>query len=210
MLKDPFASYTMPASASSCSYTNMKVQTDNTVLNPGTYCNGLQIQNFANVTFSPGVYIISGGTLNLQGKSTNSPLTVTANNVTFILTKNIQLKMQNATFNSSPYMGSDAGNFAGFLFFLDQTPGSNGQTQYQSNSTWSGVTMNSSGIIYLAGMDLTLQNNSNITLNTGTFIAGWIQADNSAFKLYGTVNSPSAAAAAMKKTIASNTPVLVY
>src|SRR4029077_5184544 len=68
MLPDPFAGYTMPASANTCTYTQMKVQTDNTVLSPGTYCKGLQIQNVSNVTFSPGLYIITDGDLQIQGQ----------------------------------------------------------------------------------------------------------------------------------------------
>src|SRR4029077_8445531 len=79
--QDPYANMTMPASAANCDYTQMKVQTNGTVLTPGTYCKGLQLQNISNVTFSPGLYIISGGNLQAQGQS-NTSMNITATGVT--------------------------------------------------------------------------------------------------------------------------------
>ena len=144
---DPFASYPMPASAANCDFTNMQVKTDGVTLTPGTYCKGLQLQNISNVTFSPGIYIISGGKFQMQGQG-NSSLNVTAHGVTFLLTGNsASLVFKNVNLDMTPTTG--AGTFAGFLFFLDQTPDSQGNQQYGSQSTFQNVTLNSNGIIYL-------------------------------------------------------------
>ena len=90
-------------------------------------------------------------------------------------------------------MGSDAGQFAGFLFFLDQTLGNDGKTHYANQSTFKGVTMNTSGIIYLKGQQFNIQNSSNITINPGIIIAGYILPDNSKLSLISSTRSSSPA-----------------
>jgi Flp pilus assembly protein TadG len=85
LFPDPFSSYAMPASASNCDYGTIAGKTGNNpkykmpnnatsvVLSPGTYCQGLQLQggSLTSVTFNPGVYIIAGGQLQMQGQSNN-------------------------------------------------------------------------------------------------------------------------------------------
>ena len=208
MLNDPYINYAMPSSASTCNFTGLQVKTSGTALNPGTYCNGLDIQ--IDTTFNPGLYVIKDGQLKVSNAKT-----INATGVTFLLTGNNaglnidMTKYSGSAFNITPDMNSDAGQFAGFLFFLDQTPGSDGHTHYQGQSVLKGVTMNTNGIIYLTGQQLQMQNNSNITINPGSLIAGYILPQSSKLSLTGNVNAPGAAAAAMKKSITSNTPVLV-
>jgi len=206
MLPDPYSSFSMPSSAATCSYTGLQVNTAGTTLNPGTYCNGLKIQ--ANTTLNPGVYIIKNGQLTIQNAQT-----ITASGVTFLLTGNNaglnidMTKYTNSSLNLTPDVGSDAGQFAGFLFFLDQTPGSDGKTHYQGQSVLKGVNMSTSGTIYLAGQQLQIQNNSNITLNTGSIVAGYILPTQSQLTLTGLLSSPQGATG-LTKSMTSNTPVL--
>jgi hypothetical protein len=61
--------------------------------------------------------------------------------------------------------------------------GADEKTHYASQSTFKGVTMNTSGIIYLKGQQFNIQNSSNITINPGIIIAGLILPDNSKLSL---------------------------
>ena len=63
---DPLA-FLAPPATSACTYTNYKVSTGTTTLNPGTYCNGIQISGATIVTFNPGMYILMGGGLTVSG-----------------------------------------------------------------------------------------------------------------------------------------------
>ncbi len=221
MFPDPFAAYTMPASASTCNYgwigpgaphgqpPAMNVTANNTTLSPGTYCQGLTANNVSNVTFNPGVYIINGGLLKIQGPAgyTN----VTAPGVTFLLMgQNAGLNLQKVNFNITPDT-TNAGNFNGFLFFLDQSSCSSGNCSYGNQSTFDNVTMNTSGIVYLVGQQMQIKNASNITLNTGSIIAGFILPVNtSTLNVTGQLNTGSTAQIALQKAGASGTnPLLI-
>jgi Flp pilus assembly protein TadG len=194
MFPDPYASIAMPASAANCDYTQMKVQTNGTVLTPGTYCKGLQLQNISDVTFSPGLYIISGGDLQAHGQG-NTSMNITATGVTFILTgQNAGLDLKNVNFNITP--ATNVGAFSGFLFFLDQTTDSHGKTLYGNQSKIENVQMNTRGIIYLAGQSFSPTKGSAITMNPGSIIADVMQLDSaSSFNLTGSLNGPWAALA---------------
>lgn len=201
LLNDPYASYVVPTS--SCDYTNLTVKTA-TTLNPGTYCGGVTIN--ASTTFSPGMYTMKGGDLAISGTGVN----VVAKGVTFLLTG----KGAGVTINTtgaitmSPASAGTAGQFDGFVFYLDQS-GSGGA--YLSQSKIQATTMTASGVFYLKGQQLIISNKANVTVNPGSIIAGFILPDTGSYlNLTGTINSPSAALAALKKTGAtSGGPVLV-
>ena len=78
---DPL-SFLVPPTTSACTYTNYKVSTGTTTLNPGTYCNGIQISGATIVTFNPGMYILMGGGLTVSGASI-----LKGTGVTFFLTQ---------------------------------------------------------------------------------------------------------------------------
>jgi ABC-type polysaccharide/polyol phosphate transport system ATPase subunit len=69
--------------------------------------------------------------------------------------------------------------------------------------------MNFSGVMYFVGQTLAISNNATVTVSPGSIIADMILPNNGHLNLTGTVNSPTAAQQAMKKTITSNTPTLV-
>ena len=58
LIPDPLASLNIPTPGE-CDFENMQVIGSTTTLNPGVYCEGLEIMNGANVTLTPGVYIIT-------------------------------------------------------------------------------------------------------------------------------------------------------
>lgn len=204
MLPDPYSSYDVPTNE--CTYTNLTISTD-TTLKPGTYCGGINIKSAAQVTFSPGLYYIQNGDIQILGSSG-----ATGNGVTFLISgssSNININTT-GTIALSPDIGSDAGKWAGFLFYYDQPSSTNNKkSAKEGKNTISSATVNVSGIIYLAGQKLNITDGAKVTVNPGTIIADFILPDNGKLSLTGTVNSATAAQQAMKKSIASTNPVLV-
>jgi hypothetical protein len=68
ILPDPLAARPPPA-VDGCSTINKVVSGQTVTLNPGTYCNGLQITGGAQVTLAPGVYVIKDGPLTVDAGS---------------------------------------------------------------------------------------------------------------------------------------------
>lgn len=60
LIPDPLAALAIPT-AGPCSFNNTTISGGSKILTPGTYCGGLNISNGADVSFSPGTYVISGG-----------------------------------------------------------------------------------------------------------------------------------------------------
>jgi len=89
-----------------------------TSLGPGVYCGGISASSGANVTFTPGTYVLNGGGLNVSAGST-----LNGTSVTFYNTGD------NKTFGrisiSGGTMGSltapRSGPMEGMLFFQDRT-----------------------------------------------------------------------------------------
>ncbi|WP_407526820.1 pilus assembly protein TadG-related protein [Methylobacterium oryzisoli] len=61
-IKDPLAERVAPP-VGGCTHTNLKVTGEVRTLSPGTYCGGLTIDQGAQVTLNPGVYVIKDGPL---------------------------------------------------------------------------------------------------------------------------------------------------
>lgn len=95
-----------------CDHVDLDVDT-NTTLNPGTYCDGLEIKNTANVTFNEGIYIIDGGSFLI-----NNEAVVRGDYVGFYFTGDQpELKFDG---DADIELGAPKdGPMAGILFFLD-------------------------------------------------------------------------------------------
>src|SRR5262249_29904845 len=77
---DPYQNVPIPPYAG-CNYTSFKAPKNGPALSPGVYCNGPGIPANANVTLSPGTYIIDRGSFSVAGGAT-----VSGNGVTIVLT----------------------------------------------------------------------------------------------------------------------------
>lgn len=110
-IADPYADLMAPA-AGACTKTEFKANKTETI-NPGTYCKGMDITAQANVTFNPGVYIIKGGTVKINGQAT-----VSGTGVTIILT-------------------GDAGGYAQ----MDINGGANVNLVAPTTGTWAGISV---------------------------------------------------------------------
>ena len=65
-------SFTPPALPATCKSQNLSLKKGTYTLNPGRYCGGIDLKAQANVTFTPGVYIIDDGLFNVQSGSSVS------------------------------------------------------------------------------------------------------------------------------------------
>lgn len=81
LLDDPF-SYISPPTVGPCDHTTLVEVTSSTTLDPGNYCGGLTVD--ADVSFNPGMYVLGGQGLQIQGNSQ-----VTGDAVTFYLDNSV-------------------------------------------------------------------------------------------------------------------------
>ncbi|CDX40499.1 conserved hypothetical protein [Mesorhizobium sp. SOD10] len=119
---DPFASLPAPASSGSCQNVNGGKSTQ--TIQPGTYCNGMNLNG--NVTLSPGVYVIQG---NLK---INAGAVVQGNGVTIYMAGSNTVSMNgNATVTLS---APTSGTYSGVLFYGDRT-GTAAQSTFNGTAT---------------------------------------------------------------------------
>jgi hypothetical protein len=182
---DPLAWVPEPTGYGSCTGYKGNNVNSNTVLSPGLYCGGISLGGQANVTFSPGTYIIYGGGLSILAGAH-----VSGSAVTFYLTG---LNVSNnspgayagvniaggANVNLSAPCSSSGGGIEGMLFFQDRSisngavsvinGGANesfdGAIYFPTTSlTYSG-TSGSNGYTLLVSYDLTVSGNATIGNN---------------------------------------------
>jgi Flp pilus assembly protein TadG len=155
---DPLYDETAPSFSGTCSHTSYSITSGSTTLTPGNYCKGLTISN-ANVTFSPGLYIITGG-------ATWTNATVTGTGVTIYFTTGGgasygQFKVSNSTVTLSAPTASSNGALAAILFFADRNWSATASQDFQClTSTFQG-----DGIWYLKSAGLEVYNCSTFTGN---------------------------------------------
>ncbi|MGH7913076.1 MAG: pilus assembly protein TadG-related protein, partial [Candidatus Binataceae bacterium] len=143
---DPLAYIAAPSfDPSSCP--SFSTQNISGAVGPGTFCGGIKINAGSTVTFSPGLYIIDGGGLQIVGGAT-----VSGTGVTFYLTgvnnNNGNKKSyggvdiaSTATVNLSSPCDSSGGGIPGMLFFQDrsETNGVGSTINGSASSTFSGA-----------------------------------------------------------------------
>ncbi|MDG4877034.1 pilus assembly protein TadG-related protein [Mesorhizobium sp. WSM4935] len=119
---DPFASLPAPASSGSCQNVNSGKSTQ--TIQPGTYCNGMNLNG--NVTLSPGVYVVQG---NLK---INAGAVVQGDGVTIYMAGSNTVSMNgNATVTLS---APTSGTYSGVLFYGDRT-GTAAQSTFNGTAT---------------------------------------------------------------------------
>jgi Flp pilus assembly protein TadG len=113
---DPYANVVMPTPGA-CDYNNKTYKNDTTI-NPGVYCNGLQLNAGVTVTMNPGIYFIDRGSLQMAGNST-----LKGTGVTIILTSSTGSNYADATINGGSSLQITApttGPMAGIAIFGDR------------------------------------------------------------------------------------------
>lgn len=139
-MPDPFANLPAPP-VGPCNHTGLKVKDSPATLHPGVYCKGIEISQQSQVTFTPGVYILNGGGLQVSGGAT-----LTGAGVTFYNTS------QGFSFGPVSISGGtnltlsapDSGTYKGILFYQDRTLANTAENDFTGGSG-----MNLQGTIYL-------------------------------------------------------------
>jgi Flp pilus assembly protein TadG len=118
-IPDPLAARQPPAAAP-CTYNNTLVETGIVVLRPGVYCGGIKITNDATARLEPGIYIIRGSKLVVDGKAT-----IEGTDVGFYFDGNAA-QFEFDTETTVSLAAPSTGQMAGILFFEDRnaSPGS--------------------------------------------------------------------------------------
>lgn len=119
-VKDPYAAVPEPADAPCDHNAEFKVQNnDNITLQPGVYCGGIRI-NGGTAHFAPGVYILKGGDLVINGGVT------TGDDVFFFLTEKNGTYAEvdvagnaTVTLNADPDGDAVGADYSGMLFMQD-------------------------------------------------------------------------------------------
>lgn len=149
-ISDPLIDRIAPV-AGGCDVTNFKISSGKKILNPGTYCGGLNITKTASVTFRPGTYIIKDGKFNVSNTAS-----ISGEHVGFYLIGNASVI--NFAGDSTVHLtGALGGDMAGLLFFEDRAAPLNRQHHIQS--THADVL---TGTIYLSRGVLAVDPNSKV------------------------------------------------
>lgn len=173
-LSDPFASLTPPTnSQTGVSQCAGKGSNKACVYSAGTYSGGITVNSTS--TFSPGVYVIDGGTLDLTAN-----YTVTGTGVMFVLKNGATLKLGGSgngntlnlsgilasTLTASPYNYSqtDANALEGMLIFEDRNnnPSTNHIINGNSDTTVTNSSGGIKGTIYLPSGTAQINGTANI------------------------------------------------
>jgi len=169
-VSNPLASLVAP-SVGACTYTNYSVGGGATVtLNPGTYCNGINIANGATATFNAGTYILKGGGMTFAGGAK-----VTGTGVMFYNTYASGYAYAPFTFNNGTtetLTAPTTGTYAGILLFQDPTVVSKA-----ANSFAGGTSANLTGTLYFPTTPLSFSNGASaaytiIVADSVTFTGG--------------------------------------
>lgn len=138
----------VPTNPKNCAEKQLKIN-DDTVLTPGRYCGGISI-NGGTTTFSPGVYIIDGGTF-----KTNGNASLVGQGVTFVLTgkgnsiADVDINGGAGVSLHAPTSGSD---LAGILFFQD--PAAKDQVKPKDSLINGNADLDLRGALYFPGTGL--------------------------------------------------------
>ena len=153
---DPFAG-TLPTPASStCTYSNVNVNGGTFTANPGVYCGWINLNSAPTVNFQPGVYVIKGGGVNVNGGTWNGT------GVTFYFPDSSYIQ-----YNGTVKLNLTApttGTYANLLMY--EATGL-AKSSFSMNAT-NGATL--SGLLYLPSRQLTLNSGASVTSNNLTMV----------------------------------------
>jgi len=154
---DPYASVVMPT-VGACDYNNKTYKNPGTTIDPGVYCNGIQLNAGAVVTMNPGIYFIDRGSLKMSGGST-----LQGTGVTIIFTSSTGANYADATINGGATLAITApttGATAGIALFGDRNMPTS--TTFKFNG---GDTQTIGGAVYLPKGTLQYAGGNNASTN---------------------------------------------
>jgi Flp pilus assembly protein TadG len=151
---DPYADVAMP-SYSGCNQNNYTAKNTETI-NPGVYCGGIKTNANAVLTLNPGLYILDGGGLTVNGGAT-----VNGNGVTLVFTSSSGNNWANVTINGNANVNLTPmtyGPTRGIVVFADRnTPQG---TSFKFNG---GATQYFAGAVYVPSAAVEFAGGANAT-----------------------------------------------
>lgn len=148
--EDPFKALSNP-SVGGCTHSGFK-ENGTATLSPGVYCNGLDLGAKAKVTLSPGVYVVNGGNVRINGGAQ-----VSGSGVTIFLTgaagdyATVDINGGAAVDLTAP----NSGSYAGVLMFQDRNAPVGGDNKFNGGSA-----MSLNGALYFPGQQVEFQGNT--------------------------------------------------
>jgi hypothetical protein len=146
-----FASYQVPTS---CDHTDLRLNNGTHTLNPGVYCGDTVLKPQALVTFNPGLYVMKGGTFQIQAGAE-----ATGNGVTFFFYgMNTRLEVRGGA--SVDFKAPTTGDLASFVLVdrkLDWYDSSIRETVIQG-----GGRLKIEGIVYAPQWKMNLSGNGEL------------------------------------------------
>lgn len=187
VVRDPYADVAEPAAIGACRNRNVGTPNGSTTVTPSDnqpsgiksarFCNGLDLKG--NATFAPGLYIIEGGDMTINGGDPNSKTSpqISGSDVTFYFVHGGYLTLTaKVTLNLSARTSDP---FSGILFFGSRTSagvsqtitGGSGSTLQgavympQSDIRFTGNSTTSNGCTQVIGLTVTFSGNSSLQSN---------------------------------------------
>jgi Flp pilus assembly protein TadG len=161
-IADPYANVVMPTPGA-CTANNTTYKTTITI-NPGVYCNGMQLNAGATVTLNPGIYFIDRGWLSMNGGAS-----MTGTDVTIIFTSSTGNNYAAASINGGANLSITApttGPTAGLAIFGDRNMPTS--TTFSFNG---GAGQVFGGAVYVPHASLFYAGGSNASTNCTQIIA---------------------------------------
>jgi Flp pilus assembly protein TadG len=149
-ISDPFAGKLPVVSAGNCTFNNKTYDGSSVTLNPGTYCGWTNFNGSPTITFNPGLYVISGGSMNI-----NSGARITGNGVTFYFAdSNSKIQFNGTT--TVTLTAPTSGTYADILMFEPSGLA-------KSPLAFNGTTGSLRGLMYLPSRQVAFNNNSTLS-----------------------------------------------
>ena len=187
VVRDPYANVAEPAAIGTCRNRNVGTPNGSTTVTPSDnqpsgvksarFCNGLDLKG--NATFAPGLYIVEGGNMTINGGDPNSKTSpqISGSDVTFYFVNGGYLTLTGKVTLNLSARTSDP--FSGILFFGSRTSagvsqtitGGSGSTLQgavympQSNIQFTGNSTTSNGCTQVIGLTVTFTGNSSLQSN---------------------------------------------
>ena len=175
-IADPYETVAMP-SLTGCTQTNFSAN-DKVTINPGVYCNGMQLNAKADVTLNPGIYFLDRGSLSVNGSAA-----MHGTGVTLVFTSSTGSNWATATINGGAVVNltpPTTGPTAGIVMFGDRRAPlgtsfqfNGGSSQYlggavylpRADVSYAGGASSSSSCTQLIASTVSFKGNADFALN---------------------------------------------
>lgn len=162
---DPYAGVALQ-SYSGCTASNAMYKYTEYLL-PGVYCGGMTLNAGANVTLSPGVYVMDGGTLTVNGGAT-----LQGSGVTIVFTSSSGSNYATAKINGNATVNLTASSsepYAGILFYGDRA-----MPTGAAFNLGGGSTLSFTGAVYLPKAAVSFSGNTSSSTGCIQFVVDTI------------------------------------